>query len=180
MDLKEFGSKVASLAPMLGGAFLGPAGAAGGALLKVVAAAFGLKDDAKPEEIYKAIQADPEAIIKLKEIEFKEKDLILTKTLENRLAEFKDTDSARRREVEVTKATGKLNVAMYILATVIVIGFFMLIYYLMKTTIPAGNKDVAIMLFGTLSTSFGLVVGYFFGSSKSSQDKTELMAKGKD
>lgn len=179
MDLKEFGSKIASLAPMLGGAFLGPAGAAGGALLKVVAGAFGLKDNAKPEEVFQAISSDPEAGIKLKEIELKEKDLILTMALQNRIAEFKDTDSARRREVDVTKATGKLNIAMYFLAAVIVVGFFTLIYYLMKSAIPAGNKDVAIMLFGTLSTSFGLVVGYFFGSSKSSSDKTAFMAQGK-
>jgi hypothetical protein len=179
MNLKEFGSKIAGLAPLLGGAFLGPAGAAGGTLLKVVAGAFGLKDDAKPAEVYQAIQQDPDALVKLREIEYKEKELILTTTLQNRIAEFGDTKSARGREVEITKATGKLNVAMYLLAAVIVVGFFVLIYYLMKTAIPAGNKDVAIMLFGTLSTSFGLVVGYFFGSSKSSADKTSFMAQGK-
>ena len=32
-------------------------------------------------------------------------------------------------------------------------------------------------LFGALAAGFGLVLGYFFGSSKSSTDKTKLMAK---
>jgi hypothetical protein len=32
------------------------------------------------------------------------------------------------------------------------------------------------MLFGTLSAAFGSVIGFFFGTTKSSQDKTQLLA----
>ena len=34
------------------------------------------------------------------------------------------------------------------------------------------------MLFGTLSTGFGTVLGYFFGTSKSSGDKDKIIANG--
>jgi len=38
------------------------------------------------------------------------------------------------------------------------------------------QTGVLFMLFGTLSTSFGMVVGYFFGSSKGSADKSMELA----
>jgi len=62
MDWKELGKKIAAYAPELGAVFGGPGGA-------MVAGAFGLKPDAKPKEIIAAIEKDPQAAIKLKEIE---------------------------------------------------------------------------------------------------------------
>jgi hypothetical protein len=41
------------------------------------------------------------------------------------------------------------------------------------------NNDVLMVAVGNISTLAGLVVGYFYGSSKGSADKTALMA-GKD
>lgn len=69
MDWKEVGKRIAEYAPELGAAWGGPAGAAIGTLASLVAGAFGLSPDAKPEEIMAAIEKDPQAAIKLKEIE---------------------------------------------------------------------------------------------------------------
>jgi membrane protein YqaA with SNARE-associated domain len=73
----------------------------------------------------------------------------------------------------------KVNtIAMYILAGLITVGFFSIIYILMWAEIPQSNKDLVTMAIGALVGSFsGGVVGYFFGSSKGSAEKTELMNK---
>ena len=46
----------------------------------------------------------------------------------------------------------------------------------MNIPLPDGSSDVVFMLFGALVTGFGTVLQYFFGSSKSSTDKTSLLA----
>ena len=50
---------------------------------------------------------------------------------------------------------------------------------LMQYKLSEGSNEVVFMLFGALATGFGTVLQYFFGSSKSSSDKTQLMALGK-
>lgn len=49
---------------------------------------------------------------------------------------------------------------------------------LMFKGIAPGSTGVEMMLFGTLSTGFGTVLGYFFGTSKSSGDKDKIIANG--
>ena len=49
----------------------------------------------------------------------------------------------------------------------------LLIFY----EVPAGSRDVVMVATGQLLGLAVVVVNYFFGSSKSSSDKTELMAK---
>lgn len=70
------------------------------------------------------------------------------------------------------------EIYMYVLATIVVVGFFVLCGILMKYSLPEGSSEVVFMLFGTLSTGFGTILAYFFGSSKSSSDKTKLMSDG--
>ena len=167
MNWKTLGRQVIDTgAPLLGGILGGPGGAAIGGL---VASAFG-GDPADPVDLLNRISMDPEAAIKLRQIE---------STHEVELAKIilADVQSARQREIEITKTTGKLNWPQYLLAGIIVAGFFGLIFALMTLSVPDGSKDVANMLFGSLSISFGVVVSYFFGSSKGSADKNELLKK---
>jgi len=69
MDWKDVGKAIAKYAPALGTALGGPAGGAVGTLASMVAGAFGLKPDAKPDQVMAAIEKDPQAAVKLKEIE---------------------------------------------------------------------------------------------------------------
>lgn len=61
-----------------------------------------------------------------------------------------------------------------ILAVIIVIGSYILFYFLVVKEVPAANKDllniVAGMLFGGPLAG---VVGYYFGSSKNEADKAK-------
>ncbi len=152
-------------APLLGGVIGGPGGAAIGGLIAKV---FG-GDPADPKDLLARVESDNDAMLKLAEIE---------STNEVRLAEiaFRNTESARDREVQVTQATGKLNWPMYVLAAIIVLGFFGVMLAMFFRVIPTGSREIALMLFGSLSANFGAVVNYFFGSSKGSADKDKLMA----
>lgn len=70
---------------------------------------------------------------------------------------------------------------MYLLGAIIVLGFFWLLTSLVYHVIPSENKDILNIAVGALIGSFTNIVGYFYGSSKGSSDKTEIMAsKSKD
>ncbi len=166
MDWKELGTQIAKTgAPVLGSVIGGPAGNAIG---KLVATLFGA-DPQDPGDIYAKLSADPDALVKLKELEAKHKERITELYLA-------DIQSARSREVAVVGATGKHDYFLYGLATVTVVGFYLLLGLLMKWPIPEGSNNAIMILFGSLATGFGTVLAYFFGSSKSSSDKTRLMA----
>lgn len=66
------------------------------------------------------------------------------------------------------------DVYFYILGGLIVIGFFAVLVWLI---IIGGYEREVGLIVGALIASFTAVVGYFFGSSKGSADKTEIMKK---
>jgi len=67
------------------------------------------------------------------------------------------------------------DIFQYILGALITIGFFILLLSLVYSTIPADNKDLLNLVVGSLIGSFSTIVGYYFGSSKGSADKNELL-----
>lgn len=137
--------------------------------------AFGLGSQAKPEEVLSAISADPEIRLKamIAENDFKaEMGRQEIKKLETELA---DVQSARTRQTDSEKATGKRDYNLYILAWVIVLGFFVLMALLLKFTVPPDQNGVIFMLFGALASGFTQILSYFFGSNKSSENKTNMI-----
>jgi len=70
MEWSDLGSSLASIAPILGGAVGGPGGAAIGSLISNM---FGGKPDDSPEQLARLIEADPQAAVKLKELEYTHK-----------------------------------------------------------------------------------------------------------
>ena len=61
---------------------------------------------------------------------------------------------------------------MYLLGAVIVIGFFTTLVFM----IQSGEYKTEInMIVGALIGAFVTIVGYFFGSSKSSSEKNEML-----
>lgn len=163
---------IGTAAPLLGTALGGPAGAAAGTL---VASVLGVEN--KPDAVAEAIKVNPEAALKLKELEMNnavELQKIILQAEQMRLA---DVASARQREVDTTKATGKRDINLYTLAWVLVVGFFVLVGTLIFKELPKDSNGVIFMLFGSLSAGFGAVTQYFFGSSRGSDTKTQMLVK---
>ena len=67
------------------------------------------------------------------------------------------------------------EIYMYLLGALIVVGFFFILFIIFKKQIPETNKDLGLLIIGALVAKFGDVVSYFYGSSKSSSDKTTLL-----
>jgi heme O synthase-like polyprenyltransferase len=62
-------------------------------------------------------------------------------------------------------------VAQYILAGIVIVGFFAVLALMLWK-----DKSGADILVGGLAAAFGSVVGYYYGSSASSARKDELIA----
>ena len=171
---------VGKIAPVLGNAIVPGVGGMAGSLL---AAALGVENT--PEAIEQKVQNLTAAdVVLIKETEAKHQERLLEIGAEVDKAYLFDKQNARAREVEIVKASGKKDVNLYVLAWVIMGGFFGTIIGIvaLKMLAPAvnlNNEPLLSLLLGSLSTDAGMVVGYFFGSSKSSADKTQLMAQGK-
>lgn len=65
------------------------------------------------------------------------------------------------------------DIFFYSLGALVVIGFFSTLIVLI---IKGADKDTQNLLIGALIAAFSTVVGYFYGSSKGSQEKDELLA----
>lgn len=66
------------------------------------------------------------------------------------------------------------EIFMYALGGLVTIGFFMTLWYLIKEGSFESTINLAI---GSLIGAFATVVGYFYGSSKGSSDKNDLINK---
>jgi len=104
MNWKELGRKVVKIgAPLLGTALGGPGGGALGAL---VASAFGVDTD-DPKELMKALERDPQALVKLKELEFRHKERLEEIALERVKIEVEKELTQIRQVNETMRAEAK-------------------------------------------------------------------------
>lgn len=153
-----------NVAPMLATAVAGPLG---GLAVKTIAEKLGVEDTV--EAVAQAIQADPEAAAKLAEIDLKQFE-----------AEVKDRDGARAMQIAALQQDDWFAKNFIYLFTA-VWSLFAMAYFAFVTfgTVPTSGVRMADtilgVLIGTVLTGF---FNFFFGSSKSSKDKTDAIMKG--
>jgi hypothetical protein len=88
----------------------------------------------------------------------------------------KDTDSARQMQIKTHDRTNKY------LAYIVTAGFFGLITFLMYTVehpiaqIDGGLKDLMFTLLGVVATGWANIIGFYFGSSAGSAQKSQTIA----
>jgi hypothetical protein len=176
IDWKTVGRKLAHVGlPLLGTALGGPAGGAAGAL---IASVLGKDPSAITTDDVTAAIVNPELMVKFREIESNHEIRLQELILQGEQMRFQDVASARKREVDTTEATGKRDINLYVLAWTVVVLFFALVGTLMFIDLGVNTGPVN-QLFGAIAVGFGTVLQYFFGSSKSSSDKTALLAVNK-
>lgn len=83
----------------------------------------------------------------------------------------KDRDSARQMQV----ATRSWVPA--VLAVSVTGGFFGILVCMMVGDFRPQNNDALLLMLGSLGTAWGSVIAYYFGSSKGSEAKSELLAQ---
>ena len=174
MDIswKDIGKSVASVAPTLAGALGGPVGAIAGAAGSLLCSALGVTDE---EQAAKAIATNPEALVKIKELEFTHQARLLEWQTAQLNADLANITSARQREVELAKSGSYISWSTSLVALIVTVGFFVMLYIV----ISSGKEtlgDAGLMLLGTLSTSFGAVIQYYLGSSLGSANKERMLS----
>tara|TARA_R100001440_G_scaffold73149_1_gene97459 strand:- start:129 stop:572 length:444 start_codon:yes stop_codon:yes gene_type:complete len=94
-------------------------------------------------------------------------------------SEMQDKQSAREREMKIANSEfapmlNKIVTPILALGTVILaFGLFLVIIFV---EVDPQSKDILIYVLGTLSSAVTMVLGYYFGSSLSSKDKTKELA----
>lgn len=165
MSWLKVAKKVVTFLPGLAASLTG---AAAGKTGKVVAALLGV--EAKPGIVEKALD-NPEAMDKLMALE--------ELSLEAERLRLADVQSAREREKAIVEVTGGRDTFMYALAAFISAGFFTLTGILMFVPLPDGSSAGVNILFGGLVGAFVTMVNYYWGSSKSSSEKTKSLLAAK-
>lgn len=166
MSLDALIKTVSQIAPVLGGALAGPAGAIIGS---AIASKFGGTTD-NSEDLLAKIQADPLAQQKLIEVQLEIERIKMTKE-SNQLnhdsqvqeIEFKDRDSARNREIKLAES-GMRDWTTSILAYLILILLAGMMILLFFKPVPDDNQ---VMMASTISALAGMVsaaIAYYFGS----------------
>lgn len=64
-----------------------------------------------------------------------------------------------------------------ILTGLIMGGFFYVLHYLMQTKVPQESRDIILQMIETLKNVVIMCVGYYFGTTSSSEKKTDIIAK---
>lgn len=175
MKWEDVGKAIGKTAPLLGTLLSPITGGASVAVAGLVSNLLGV--DNNPTAVIDALKASPDKLLELQKYELEHKLELQKLQLADVTAHLQDVQNARTRQIEHEKIAGT-DINLYLLAWMIVIGFFALVATMIFVQLPAGSNEVIFMLFGSLAAGFGSVIGYFFGSSKSSSDKTVLMSKG--
>jgi hypothetical protein len=128
------------------------------------------RPDASEEELIQAAQgATPDQLLALKKAE--QEFLVRMRELEIDLERIDgaDRNNAREREAKVSDWTPR------ILAAAVTFGFFGTLTYMIQYGLPSQGGEALLVMLGTLGTSWGAIIAYYFGSSAGSRDKNETI-----
>ena len=160
--MNELISMVSKFAPAIGTALGGPLG---GMAVSALAKQFGVADEVAA--VTKAIQADPEAALKLKQLEHDKFKAIL-----------EDKANAREREATVAASANAPLISKIVTPTLAlgVTGLsFLLFAVLIFVEVKPEAKDILIYILGVLSAAVTQILSYYFGSSMGSKDKGDQL-----
>lgn len=66
----------------------------------------------------------------------------------------------------MTSMTHKIR---WILAGIVILGFFVILTLLVFKEMPEGNRELLLLVLGALIGAFTTIVGYYFGDSESAE-----------
>ena len=165
---------VRSVAPILGGAIGGPFGGVATKFLadnllgestegksqsELEAALEGAMGVNSPETLAKIKQIDADFKVKMRELGITEAKLF-----------FDDVKDARERNVKLSDITPAT------LAFLVTFGFFGVLAVFMFTDVPKESETVLNIMLGSLGTAWTSIIGFYFGSSRSSEIKNYLLS----
>ena len=164
-DWKSIGLKVAKTAPLIGGLLGGPAGAIVGTVGNMVASALGTAPE--PSEVAKELASNPDAYIKVKELENQNIANFREMAFQQTKLEVADRVNARK-----THQGHWMTIALPICMLAYL---FFTTYALLTYIVPPDSKE---MLYNILSQMITITIGavsYWTGTTRSSTEKNFLL-----
>lgn len=169
----DFTGLLKTVAPWLATALTGPLG---GVAVEMATQALGVSDKtadglkkalagATAEDMFKLKQADYDFSVKMQELGFKNA---------TDLAAIEAGDRASARDMQKTTHS-RIPAILSILVTA---GYFGILGGMMTGVLTmVQDSDSLLLMLGSLTTAWGGVIAYWFGTSRSSAEKTQLLAK---
>lgn len=164
-------SLLGGAAPLVGSLLGGPAGASVGSL---IASALGVKNT--PQAITSELKNNPEALLKIKQLESDERvalrELSLKEAalaLDKRKANLADTANARREH----KSNNMPSVLTLVLAAMVA-GIFAALFFAKP---PEGYDQVIIMMAGAVVGAFGTAVAFWMGAGPEPKNDNATLKK---
>lgn len=171
MGLKDFDwrATVSAIAPALGTALGGPLGGLAGGM---VAQALGAPKDATDNELEAAARtATPDQLLALKQADHDFEAHL--QELGVKLEEIAASDRANARAMQ-TATQSRVPAALTFTLT---IGFFAALGGMFFFEIPVSNRDLVNIMVGSLGTAWIASTAFWFGTTRDSSRKTELLAQ---
>jgi hypothetical protein len=170
MDLANLVRTVTQVAPLLGAILPIPAGKEIG---KIIAHEFG-GDLANPDDLVSRILEDPQAHIKLIEIQSNTKvqlQQLLVQKSQNELAAKTAQLVTEQQDRSEARKLGQASRVPAIVTFIIITGFFFTFVALLLWPNHHPYEQVLYMMVGSISSAFGGAVSYWLGSSVGSRHK---------
>ena len=169
MDLlKQFGPLLGQVAPTIATALGGPL--AGVAVKTLSSALFG-HEDGTEEQISEAMSsASPDQLAAIKKIDADFKVQMKSLDIDLERIAAGDRDSARQMQIANKDWLPKA------LAVFITFGFFGILIWMMAFGLPKTGVEALLMMIGSLTSAFGGIVQFYYGSSAGSKAKNDLLA----
>ena len=161
---------IKNMAPLLGSALGGPLG---GAAASLIAEKLGLTESTveavKSTLAGNSLTSEQIASIKLAELDFK-------KFLEDNKIKLEELNSADRKDARAMQVAVRSWVPAA-LSAIVTVGYFGILIGIMGSWLHiSGDSQALLILLGGLSTGWGVIMSFRFGTTSDSGHKTELLA----
>lgn len=161
---------VGTVAPTLATALGGPLA---GIAVKTIATQILGKPDATVDEVEAAVLgADPQMLIRLKELDQEFKTTMVNAGIKLEEIAAADRNSARQREI----STGDVWTPRVLAGFVVGLTIFLEGYVMLNGLPATANEIIVGRILGTLDTAAMMVLAYYFGSSASSRYKDDTIS----
>jgi len=149
----------------------------GAAVSKITGIAQDLLGTSDAAGIERAIAADPNLALQFKMAMIQAEADARRQEFDTLQAQLADVQNARNQTVKLAEAGSAIAWGAPIISILITVGFFAMLYVVIRQEIPESSQTLANIMLGSLGTSFTAVVGYWVGSSAGSAQKTNALEK---
>lgn len=159
-----------TIAPMLGTALAGPLGGAAAAFL---ADKLGVQEKTVEavSEVLNSGRMSPDQItaVKLAEIDFQ-------KFLKDNAIKIEEVHASDRADAR-RMATATQSPVPAVLSLLVTTGYFGVLVGMMTDVLNVADSQALLIMLGSLGTAWGMVMAFWFGTTKSSSEKNQIIAQ---